>query len=84
MLWSKGSWMNYTANTSKTGVPYCFGDVNGDGKVNLMDSLLTNKCSVGYVVFDKKQKYAADLDDDFEIKLIDAISLQKYVVSVEK
>lgn len=84
MLWTKGSWKNYKADDSALDscTAYSFGDVNGDGKVNLKDAVLTNKSSLDFIVLDKKQQYAADLDDDFEIKLVDAITLQKVILSV--
>lgn len=85
MLWSKGSWKNYKADDSSRDdcMAYSFGDVNGDGKVNLKDAVLTNKCSLDFISLDKKQQYAADLDDDFDIKLVDAIALQKYLVLLD-
>lgn len=85
MLWTKGSWKNYKADDSALDscTAYSFGDVNGDGKVNLKDAVLTNKSSLDFIVLDKKQQYAADLDDDFEIKLVDAITLQKVILSVD-
>ncbi len=84
MLWTKGSWKNYKADDSALDscTAYSFGDVNGDGKVNLKDAVLTNKCSLDFIVLDKKQQYAADLDDDFEINLVDAITLRKVILSV--
>ncbi|MGN1111899.1 MAG: alpha-amylase family glycosyl hydrolase [Acutalibacteraceae bacterium] len=86
MLWSKGSWRNYNADASAfdSCTAYSFGDVNGDGKVNLKDAVLVNKCSLDIISLNKKEQYAADLDDDFEIKLIDALTLQKTLLSLDK
>lgn len=84
MVWTKGSWMNYTGEPAPADPcePYSFGDVNGDCKINLMDAVLANKSSINLTVLDKKQKYAGDLDGDCEIKLIDAIKLQKYILGL--
>ncbi len=77
MLWSKGTWSNYTEEHSAECTPYSYGDVNGDGVVNLADAILTQKQSLNISTLSDKGIYSADIDGDFEVSLNDAVTIQK-------
>ncbi|MCQ4021879.1 MULTISPECIES: alpha-amylase family glycosyl hydrolase [unclassified Ruminococcus] len=84
MAWSKGSWYNYIAPEAfaEECTPYSFGDVNGDGRINLKDSVLANKSSIEIIGLTKAEKYAADIDGNFEVKLSDCLKIQKYALKM--
>lgn len=84
MVWTNGCWQNYNdeGKSFYECTAYAFGDVNGDGKVNLVDAILANKATVQAVTLTENEAYAADLNDNFDIELIDALAIQKYVLHI--
>lgn len=58
------------------------GDVNMDGKVNLLDAIMVQKNSVGMIVFTDEQLALGDVNKDGHITLLDAIMIQKYALGM--
>lgn len=58
------------------------GDVNNDGIVDVMDSILIQRYTTDKVELTDEQLYVADVNDDGQVDVIDAMQIQKY--SVEK
>ena len=63
---------------SADGVKY--GDINGDGTVDIMDVIRMNKFLLGAVELDAKQKKNADVDLNGECNSDDSLYILKYVV----
>lgn len=59
------------------------GDVNGDGKVDVGDSILILRRVVGLEQFDGAQELMADLNGDGKVDVGDAIMLLRMVVGLE-
>ncbi len=59
---------------------YNIGDVDMDGKVDILDATLIQKYSVNLVDFSAEQKYLADYNDDGDITVVDATEIQKFIV----
>ena len=79
----------YTTNgnevTMYTVNPYDFkivGDVNGDGKVSVLDATEIQKYLAGTVKFDDGQKAVGDVNGDGVISVTDATVIQKYIVGL--
>ena len=56
------------------------GDVNNDGVVDVMDSIMIQRFSTETVELTDDQKYAADVNNDGEVDIIDAMQIQKFTV----
>lgn len=56
------------------------GDVNGDGKVTIMDAVKIAKYVIGSETLTDVQKQAADFNGDGKISIMDAQNIAKYVV----
>lgn len=61
---------------------YAIGDVNQDGKVNIMDVDAIQKYLIGKVDLTDAQKSLADIDNDGFIKITDATMLQKILAEL--
>ncbi|MGN1113220.1 MAG: dockerin type I repeat-containing protein, partial [Acutalibacteraceae bacterium] len=61
---------------------FVIGDVNMDGKVNLVDAILVQKNSLGMDVFTEEQLALGDVNKDGYISLIDGIMIQKYALGM--
>lgn len=79
----------YTTNgnevTMYTVNPYDFkivGDINGDGKVSVLDATEIQKYLAGTVKFDDGQKAVGDVNGDGVISVTDATVIQKYIVGL--
>ena len=59
----------------------CLGDINGDGKINLMDAVIVQKVSLDMLTLDGQNKLNADMNGDGEITIYDAIMIQKCALS---
>ena len=58
------------------------GDVNKDGKVNVVDATAIQKNVAGIVTFDNLQKLSADVDADTKITVKDATTIQKHSAGI--
>jgi len=63
---------------------YAKGDVNGDGKINLMDAQLTLKAALGITKLASEAENAADADDDGKTNLKDAQLILKAALGIIK
>ena len=59
-----------------------FGDVNGDGKINVIDANLTRKAAAKVITLDEDQKLAADVSGDGKVNVIDANLIRKYAAKI--
>ena len=58
-------------------VTIVYGDVNGDGKVQLVDAILALKISTGSITATENQTVAADVDGSGKVQLVDAVLILK-------
>ena len=56
-----------------------YGDIDGDGEVNLLDAALGYAYVNGRITFTEEQKKAVDVDGDGEANLLDAALIYAYV-----
>lgn len=61
-------------------LPFRYGDINRDGKVNAVDALMVLKFAVGKLEFNEEEKTLARLDLDDAINAKDALLILKYAV----
>ncbi len=61
-------------------LPFRYGDINRDGKVNALDALMVLKFSVEKIEFTEEQKVLARLDLDNSINAKDALLILKFAV----
>ncbi len=59
-----------------------YGDVNKDGKVNVVDATAIQKNVAGLLSFDAQQKQSADVDADTKITVKDATTVQKHSAGI--
>ena len=72
-------YVEYTFDATKD---YLLGDVNGDGKISVLDATLIQKYISGLVTFSDTQKAAADVNNDGSVSVIDATLIQKYIAGL--
>lgn len=60
------------------------GDVNGDGKVNIMDAILVSKKVMKIEKFDNKQNFFGNVNEDANVNLNDVIGICKYNMASDK
>jgi len=71
-------------NVIKDGVPIevytivIFGDVNGNGNVNVVDALMTLQASSGITTLNELQQFAVDVNKDGKVSVIDALKILQY------
>jgi len=58
------------------------GDVTGDGKVGIQDTLAVLNYVVGSTDFTEEQKLAADVNEDEKVDVLDAVIILRYVVGL--
>lgn len=68
-----------TAAQTEAAASLAKGDLNGDGKVTILDLLLIKKQILGQNVLSEAAKIAADLDGDGKITSADAAALQNVI-----
>ena len=76
-----------TTTTTKTPVTAApgdvlYGDINLDGKVELVDAVLLNKAAADVVTLNTQQRANADCDVNNEVNANDAIVLLKFLVQI--
>ena len=58
----------------------CFGDVNNDGVVDILDATLIQKFAVDKATLTDEQKEVADVNGDGVVDILDSTDIQKYTV----
>ena len=73
-----------TTKTPVTAAPgdVLYGDINLDGKVELVDAVLLNKAAADVVALNNQQRANADCDVNNEVNANDAIVLLKFLVQI--
>lgn len=69
---------HYKGGDNLSGLPY--GDINGDNKVTIFDSLLAQRSMLQLCMLNSLQKDLADIDGNGRITLSDCIEIQRYAV----
>ena len=59
-----------------------YGDVNGDGKINVIDANMVRKAAAKMISLDENQKLAADVSGDGKVNVIDANLIRKYAAKI--
>ncbi len=59
---------------------YIYGDVNKDGKIDLIDITLIQRYLLGTINFDEIEMILADVNSDGKVNLIDIILVQRYLL----
>lgn len=67
---------------AKTTSPLLPGDVNGDGRVDIIDVSLTLQHVLGFIDLSEKQKTAADVNKDGKIDVLDVTLLKQYTLGL--
>ena len=67
-------------NPDDLAVPYRLGEVNGDGKINILDVILVNKAIYGKAVLTEEQVRAADVNRTGSPDASDSLMIIKYIV----
>ncbi|WP_338826041.1 hypothetical protein MTBGP_02560 [Moorella thermoacetica] len=72
----------YTVNVSRqsTSPPAGRGDVNGDGKVTIMDAVKIARAVIGLETLTDAQKTAADFNGDGRVTIMDAQKIALYLI----
>ncbi|MGN0441708.1 MAG: dockerin type I repeat-containing protein, partial [Acutalibacteraceae bacterium] len=58
------------------------GDVNSDGKINMLDAIFVQKNGVGLITLSDAQLQSADVNGDGKVNIRDAIIIQKYALNM--
>ena len=58
------------------------GDVNGDGKITSLDSMIVQRAAVGLITLNENQKTAADCNNDNRVTNIDSLYILRYAVGI--
>ena len=61
---------------------YIHGDIDGDGKINVIDANMTRKAAAKMLELDEVQKLAADVNCDGKINVVDANLIRKYAAKL--
>ena len=63
-------------------VGFRYGDVNSDGKINVIDANLVRKAAAKLITLDEEQKLAADVNGDGRVNVIDANLIRKFAAKL--
>jgi hypothetical protein len=74
--------LSKTTSTILVGVSVPTGDVNGDGKVNIVDATLALRAAVGLTTLTPAQFAAADLNGDGKITVVDPTRILRIAVGL--
>lgn len=77
---SNGKWKGFTAVPWKEG--FIYGDVNNDGKINVLDANLIRRYSAKLVEFTDDQLAAADVDGNGKVNVLDANLVRRYAAKL--
>ncbi len=76
-----GLWNGYKAvKIEKQAVVY--GDIDGNGKINIMDANLVRRATAKLVTLDENQVKAADVDGNGKINILDANLIRRYTAKL--
>lgn len=75
-----GIYVNGTLVATKEIVIY--GDVNGDGKINVLDAILINRYTIGLYNINGTYLTAADVNRDGKVNVLDAIIINRYTIGL--
>ena len=59
------------------------GDVNMDGKVTGMDSLLIQRYAIGLTKLNRVQQFLADVTQDGKVTAADAMNILRYTIKLK-
>jgi hypothetical protein len=59
-----------------------YGDVNGDGKINVLDAILINRHTIGLYNIKGAYLTAADVNRDGKVNVLDAIIINRYTIGL--
>ena len=65
----------------KTYTAVKLGDPNGDGKINILDSLRIRKNIIGEVTLSNEYLSAADSTGDTKVNILDSLKIRKYIIN---
>ena len=65
--------VDYAEVTAKVETPVLYGDVDGNGEVNMQDAVLTVRLALGLISEDMIDTVAADVDGDASVTVSDAL-----------
>lgn len=78
---STGDTISITMNGTKTSYGIAVkGDLNGDGKITIIDLLRVQKHILKYTTLSDVYSYAADTNYDSQINIIDLLKVQKHIL----
>ena len=60
------------------------GDVNGDGKVNVLDAVMVLRHDANIIKLDDSQLKAADVNEDGKVDVLDAVMILRYEAGIIK
>ena len=72
-------YVEYTFDATKD---YMLGDVNGDGKISVLDATEIQKYIAGLTTFSSAQLSAGDVNGDGNLTVADATQIQKYIAGL--
>ena len=58
------------------------GDVNNDGRINVLDTTVVQKSIAGFIELTDTEKWAANVNGDRAVNIIDATYIQKYGIGL--
>lgn len=59
------------------------GDINGDGKISVLDIVKIQRVLVGLDTLDESMSLACDLNGDGKVSVLDIVKLQRHIVGIE-
>ena len=71
-----------TKNGTVTIIDVIYGDVDGNGNINVFDANLICRAAIGLIVLDDSQKAAADVDGNGNINVFDANYVCRYAIGL--
>ncbi len=79
----RGSASDEATDSSTPEVTSSKGDINGDGKINVLDIVKLQRMIVGLESIDDATTSAADLNGDGKVNVLDIVKLQRHIVGLE-
>ncbi len=61
---------------------YILGDVDGDAKITVFDAVMVLEYAAGTKVLDERQQWAANVDADNTVGIVDATGILKYIARI--